>query len=810
MPTILELFKKSPVVYTRAQNLINFEQAAGTPNPKKLETKSLVKVFQTKPELYSNAENLINFSKVDGASIKKMETPNLIKIFKSSPAVYSNAQNLINFQKVDETPTPKKLQTKSLVSIFQGKPELYSNAKNLINFDKIDGASIKKLQTQSLVKVFQTKPELYSNSQNLINFQKVDGMLSLKKIDQTPLSDNNTKNIDKRGIYYNPIIYTSGINYSLLDFTKKNAEISIFNNNSNRGKKLNNGFNKILGSSVFNQVRNNIEQDFSGIRITSGVEQNNVQLYGIDALRFKTRSTTMMNIMRDDRGVLGQGLTSSLVKTLDKGLTRIKGFLGYPQPANPSSVIQIGRRSGFRAFSPKDYDPNTPLSPNPFKAILQSRWKGNEQKTMLIINRIKDKTGGTEIGKLIKDSLGGTPKTVGNQFLGNGIQLVKDNVRSSLYNPGTLRENNIPSSEFGAYGSYYKSYSAIKKEKFTATGEDIEQDLLNQLDLIKRYSPVNGIERKEKPRLIGNAFTRRSTYSDKDQFGYTEYAFKKKNSEHDGNYWPKYSPYTRNDGKGSIPEPNNYTNKALVSGSVTPTNPRGTKLSEKSLTNYRGIDYIGSNGQLVHGDIISRVTPTYINKILSGRPSGSNDSFFEDNGEFIVRGQKYKDLVPMWINRIGAKNPVVFRTNISGLTENVTPTWSSNKFLGNPFNFYNYSGVERSVSFNLQVYAFSKDELQFNWEKICELTLMAYPTILENKLVNPPIIEFRLGDIYKKKKGFIESLSYTMPDTGLWETETDGSILPKFIDVSLTIKFIETESVVTQKKPYSYNFTART
>ena len=30
-----------------------------------------------------------------------------------------------------------------------------------------------------------------------------------------------------------------------------------------------------------------------------------------------------------------------------------------------------------------------------------------------------------------------------------------------------------------------------------------------------------------------------------------------------------------------------------------------------------------------------------------------------------------------------------------------------------------------------------------------------------------------------------------MPDTGNWETETDGSLLPKFIDVSLTIKFVE-------------------
>jgi hypothetical protein len=147
----------------------------------------------------------------------------------------------------------------------------------------------------------------------------------------------------------------------------------------------------------------------------------------------------------------------------------------------------------------------------------------------------------------------------------------------------------------------------------------------------------------------------------------------------------------------------------------------------------------------------------------------------------------------------------MFRTNITGLTENVTPTWNSNKFLGNPFNFYTYSGVERSVSFNLQIYAFSKTELQFNWEKLSRLTLMTYPKVSKdtNFLVTPPIIDFRLGDLYKNKKGFIESLSYTMPDIGLWETETDGSILPKFIDVSLTIKFIETRAVLDN--PYNYN-----
>ena len=61
---------------------------------------------------------------------------------------------------------------------------------------------------------------------------------------------------------------------------------------------------------------------------------------------------------------------------------------------------------------------------------------------------------------------------------------------------------------------------------------------------------------------------------------------------------------------------------------------------------------------------------------------------------------------------------------------------------------------------------------------------------IEDKLVNPPIIDFRLGDIYVKKIGLIESLSYTFPDSGTWEIDPEIGLLPKFIEVSLSIKFI--------------------
>ena len=204
----------------------------------------------------------------------------------------------------------------------------------------------------------------------------------------------------------------------------------------------------------------------------------------------------------------------------------------------------------------------------------------------------------------------------------------------------------------------------------------------------------------------------------------------------------------------------------------------------RTLEKYRGV----SNDL----DLINTLTP-------------SDEYTIDDKGEITLKdGGKYKDLIPFYIQHIGDSKPTMFRANLMGISETVSPTWSSHKFLGNPFNFYTYGGVERSVQFNLQIYAGSKAELATNWEKISLLTGMTYPRVLSNTLVNPPIIKFRLGDIYKNKYGYIESLSYTFPDNGVWETEEDGHALPKFIEASITIKFIESAGMLLSDGPYGY------
>jgi hypothetical protein len=152
----------------------------------------------------------------------------------------------------------------------------------------------------------------------------------------------------------------------------------------------------------------------------------------------------------------------------------------------------------------------------------------------------------------------------------------------------------------------------------------------------------------------------------------------------------------------------------------------------------------------------------------------------------------------------------MFRATISGFSETLRPTWEPGKFVGNPFNYYTYSGIERTATFKFKIYSLSAGEHKAAWQRIKFLTSLVYPQGYNSpaKYVVPPFIKFTLGDLYHKKEGFIESLTYTVDDNYSWETglnaipgnSKNGAIgqneltnykLPMIIDVDISIKFVE-------------------
>ena len=259
------------------------------------------------------------------------------------------------------------------------------------------------------------------------------------------------------------------------------------------------------------------------------------------------------------------------------------------------------------------------------------------------------------------------------------------------------------------------------------------------------------------------------------------------------------TPFKR--GKSKYKKDNPYT-----SAYDTKTDARGDSVFKKdlSLEGYRGMqndgDFLNSKTILNEGDDT---------KIDSGL---------------------YKDLAILKFQSVATGQRVRFRATVSGLTETFTPSWESNKFVGNSFNFYTYNSIERSVTFTFKVFSLNYEEHKRAWIRLSFLSSLVYPQSYINKnYVTPPFIKFTLGDMYKDKEAFIESLTYTIDDNTSWETgleqkdikyesantalpsvreyyisattdersETGTSyILPKIIEVAMTLKLVETPKAV--------------
>ena len=457
-----------------------------------------------------------------------------------------------------------------------------------------------------------------------------------------------------------------------------------------------------LKESVKADTETLVEQETSGIRIKSLVELNNPLIYGNEATRIANRSTSDVEEMTTsaggsgtDGGLIGKGLSKLGIDGGISGLRdKVNSKLGIPTNAIPTRLLG---KEGFTDL--KSTDPVT-------------------------LDTYGD--NGTEIGKFLKQTGGGNPKTIGKQALGKGIGVAKDVLRGALFGEGAEEATNGANLEYAVeFTDNTNKYTDVKKTQRLVSPDGAQKDLEKNSKLggikLESVSPIYGLKRKEEDRrgwLQGREYGMNSL----------------ENS--------RYSPET---------DETRFTKK------------KDTQMESKY--------------HLKTSDGLNTISP-------------ADDFTMEDNAFMKVGEEVYKDFIPLWFKKIGTKKPLVFRAIISGLTETSTPSWSGNKFIGNPYSFYTYSGVERSVSFNIKLMASSPIELNVIWERLKVLTSYTYPTIYKG-LSKPPIIEFRLGSMYVDRVAYVDSLTYTIPDESNWETDGNIGYLPKTIDVALSLKFIE-------------------
>ena len=498
---------------------------------------------------------------------------------------------------------------------------------------------------------------------------------------------------------------------------------------------------------TFNTIANFAEQEIWGIRIKSAVELNNPLIYGNEATRIAIRSTPLVEDMKGATG--GEGGDGGLI---GKGLEKITGgkFGKAVFGGKVSSLSEA--RNGI----------NTKLGIP--QAMIPTRLigdiKGLDSQEPITLDSVGSGLQGNDIGKFLKQTGGGSPKTILKQGAGKLIGKAKDKLRGALFGTpqglgdalskrGLVNDEEEPIVQFTT-NEQGLTYSEQKRDA-GLLGEIQPNDLKGtKLDLSK-VSPLYGVKRED------------------GLFGKTQYGFINKKNSNGRQSW--YSPL---DESGN-PQTYLSSNKNRIE------------------TDYGFKVEVTEDGNIHRkGDSINQLSP-------------SDDYKMDDNQAFAEKGgETLYDFIPVWFKKYGADKPVIFRALISGLTENVSPSWSTSKFVGNPYNFYTFDSIERNTSFNLKLYCNNSAELAINWEKITKLTQITYPSI-GAQFANAPIIQFRVGDIYNGKVGYIDSLTYTIPDESNWETDGASGYLPKIIDVALSIKFIE--SVGAEDRPYAYTIT---
>lgn len=185
---------------------------------------------------------------------------------------------------------------------------------------------------------------------------------------------------------------------------------------------------------------------------------------------------------------------------------------------------------------------------------------------------------------------------------------------------------------------------------------------------------------------------------------------------------------------------------------------------------------------------------SFISKVDKADPFSDADSI-EPDGMLDMNAKLGDSFVRIRDLRKGG-NYIYFRGYVTGITENVTPTFNPTQYIGRSEDVYTYEKGERDLSFNLKIYPTNIAEFETMYKKINILTSLAYPAYEaeanDSSLIRmqAPFTELYMGHIGDRSQGqfgFIKSLTYTVPEGGDWDART---AVPRHFEVALTYQIL--------------------
>lgn len=227
----------------------------------------------------------------------------------------------------------------------------------------------------------------------------------------------------------------------------------------------------------------------------------------------------------------------------------------------------------------------------------------------------------------------------------------------------------------------------------------------------------------------------------------------------------------------------------LLHGALTALKQASAKALEKAKVippALREVPLIGKPTPFI--DISGGGKTTKYNDKVSGMPDidiqVDDDIAPDKKGDFYVRFKDLRD-----------DTFIYFRGFVTGITENVTPSFNPISYVGRSEDVYIYQKGERDLSFNLKIYPANSTEHGMNYMKLERLTSLAYPSYFKDQAdgftrMKPPFTELYMAHIGTRKKGyfgFIKSISYTVPDTGDWDALT---LTPRLFEVAISYQIL--------------------
>lgn len=523
-----------------------------------------------------------------------------------------------------------------------------------------------------------------------------------------------------------------------------------------------------------------LEQEVVGTRIIRGLSLP--VIYGSDLPRLTLRTTPLLDVMKaGTKGDLGGG------GTLGNAIAGARDFVNDTLKIT-SNIIPTKIYNDERIKS-----------------------KGETQNRMILLADIKGSPSDKLLAELLKGGISGNLKTIGKQAIGGIINLAKDKIRGKLFgersktgfNQGKAGPGKNASNISTNYGSLDNLlYATIKTDPNTGITDvgglmysktfnltfrdDDEPGKLNFID----SSEEGGLASKT-PEVVKRRFTVPAIMNL--PAGEYEYPL----------YSDLYNTIKRNDINDAV-NTDGTLKDTEVAGFKTIEEAKEEGEENSAIFGENGVDKFPDKIELTIDRNRISADPDRIGKTIISKQK--IDTKTDGVNQLKVGEEDDKlDFAALKFKSIPTGKTIQFRATINGLSETLSPSWDSNKFVGNPFSYYTYTGIERSVTFNFKIFSLNKDEHKIVWDKLNYLTSLVYPQYyFSNSSVAPPFISFTLGDLYKNKYSFIESLSYTFDDSTPWEIEEKNYRLPMIIDVATTIKFIESRGNTAGKKFYSF------